>query len=130
MVFSKMKKKKINILNLKFLMEIKSILKILLAISIITISISFNCKINSNDKCPINTVCNESGICVCDSFIYGENCDKKLSDLGSLSLNKGISLSNYLTLVSLLSISLPLILITGLFLIFIFLKGRDGTYTT
>lgn len=111
-------------------MEIKSIFIIILAISLITITISFNCKVNKNDNCIINTICNESGICVCDSFYYGENCDKKLSDIASLNLNKGISLSNYLSLVLLLSILLPIILISGLFLIFIFLKGRDGTYTT
>jgi len=108
----------------------KNILKILLGITIITFAFTFNCKINTNDKCPINTVCNESGICVCDIFFYGENCDKKLSEIASLNLNKGISLSNYLTLILLLAILLPVILISGLFLIFIFLKGRDGTYTT
>ena len=98
--------------------------------SILCICLNFNCRIDSNYKCENNTICNESGICVCDNFFYGENCDKKLNDIGSLNLNKGISLSNYLTLVLLLSILLPIILITGLFLIFIFLKGRDGTYTT
>lgn len=108
----------------------KTILKIMLAVSMITFVINFNCKTNANDSCPMNTICNESGICVCDSFFYGENCDKKLSDIASLNLNKGISLSNYLTLILLLSILLPIILISGLFLIFIFLKGRDGTYTT
>jgi len=111
-------------------MEMKLILKINLAISLIAISISLNCKINANDKCPVNTVCNESGICVCDSFFYGENCEKKLGDIASLSLNNGISIGNYITLVSVLSILLPIIFITGLFLIFLLLKGRDATYTT
>lgn len=110
-------------------MEMKTILRIIIAITLISISFSFNCKINTDDKCPINTVCNESGICVCDNFMYGENCDKKLNDIASLNIIKGITLSNYLTMVLFLSIMLPIILISGLFLIFIFLKGRDGTYT-
>jgi len=62
--------------------------------------------------------------------MYGNNCEKKLSDISSLNINKGVSLESYLTLIILLSILLPIMLIIGLFLIFLFLKGRDGTYTT
>ena len=111
-------------------MEKKTILQFMLAISLISMSFSFNCKININDECPINTVCNESGICVCDNFMFGESCDRKLSDISNLNIIKGITLSNYLTVVLMLSLVFPIILVSGLFLIFIFLKGRDSTYTT
>jgi len=93
------------------------------------ISFGFNCQVNKDDKCPSKTVCNESGICVCETFMYGENCDKKIIDTASFNINKGMTLNSYITLVLLISILLPAILIIGLFLIFIFLKGRDGTYT-
>jgi hypothetical protein len=111
-------------------MDKRRILVIFIFISIIGICLNFNCKINIRDKCETNTICNESGICVCNNFMYGNNCEKKLSDISSLNINKGVSLESYLTLIILLSILLPIMLIIGLFLIFLFLKGRDGTYTT
>lgn len=89
---------------------------------------NFNCKKNTNDKCLENTICNESGICVCNDFHFGINCEKKLQNLTSLSLNKGLESTSFLTIVLCISILSPVTLALGFFLIFIFLKGRDGTY--
>lgn len=106
------------------------IAKILIICCFINIVLNFNCRINSNDKCSNNTLCNESGICVCEKFKYGENCDKILSDISVLNLNNGISSGSYLTIILCISLIMPAGLIVGFFLIFLFLKGRDWTYST
>ena len=82
------------------------------------------------DKCSNNTICNESGICVCDKYLYGENCENILKDSKTLNVNKGFALSIYYTIVLSLSLILPFILLLGMIMIFIFLKGRDSTYIT
>jgi hypothetical protein len=73
-------------------------------------------------------MCNESGICVCKDFYYGSDCEKKLSIQESVNINKGMESGNFFTIILCLSILSPISLVLGFILIFIFLKGRDGTY--
>lgn len=99
-----------------------------LIFSLVSKSLSFNCRINPNDICEFNTICNESGICVCNDFYYGEKCEKKLENLDSININKGIGTGGFLTWVLCLTLIGPVSLILGFYIIFIFLKGRDATY--
>lgn len=107
----------------------KILFLILVYFSVFSLCINLNCKINSNYTCGNNTMCNESGICVCKDFFYGSDCDKKLSSQESININKGIKSESFLAVVLCISILSPFTLVLGFFLIFIFLKGRDGTYS-
>ena len=96
--------------------------------SIFSVCLNFNCRKSTNDICGDNTMCNESGICVCNDFHFGESCEKKLPNLNSVNLNTGMSSGSFEALVLCLTLISPFSLILGLILIFAFLKGRDGTY--
>ena len=108
---------------------VKKILYVLvLYFSIFSVCLNFNCRKSTNDICGNNTMCNESGICVCKDFHFGESCEKKLPNLYSINLSSGMSSGSFETLVLCITLISPVSLIVGFILIFIFLKGRDGTY--
>ena len=106
----------------------KIIFLILIYFSIFSFCVNFNCRKNSTDICGNNTFCNESGICVCNNFYFGINCEKKLSDNDSVKINEGIESGSFTLMILCLSIISPFSFVLGFFLMFIFLKGRDGTY--
>lgn len=89
----------------------------------------FNCKRNADiDKCNSNnnTICSDSGVCVCSQYYYGQNCDKILQNSNSLLVySSGFSLSGYIGLIVGLVISFPVVLVTGLLIIYFTLKDRD-----
>lgn len=102
-------------------------MKVFLFLSLIALAFSYNClKEPNNYPCPKNSFCNKSGICACNQFYYGDNCEKILSNADSLNrVSIGFGQSGFLGLVFGISFSFPIFLVIGLIIIYYALKGRE-----
>ncbi len=102
-------------------------MRVIFFFSLLTITICYNClKEPNNYPCPKNSYCNKSGICACNQFYYGDNCEKILSNSDSLNrVTIGFGQSGFLGLVFGVSFTFPLILVVGLIVIYYTLKGRE-----
>jgi hypothetical protein len=102
-------------------------MKAFILFSLLTITICYNClKEPNNYPCPKNSYCNKSGICACNQFYFGNNCDKILPNYNSLNtVTIGFGQSGYLGLIFGISFTFPLVLVIGLIVIYYALKGRE-----
>lgn len=107
-----------------------NIIKLIIIILVLTnlgLTINFNCKINPDiNKCTNNTICSDSGLCVCSQYYYGSNCDKVLQNSNTLNIySTGLSLGSFIGIVVGLSVTFPVFLVGGLLIIYYSLKDRD-----
>ena len=106
---------------------LKRFLCVLVILNFLNLCFAFNCKINPDlNKCQNNTMCSETGLCICPQFYYGPNCDILLPDSKSMSIHEtGLTAGSFIGIVSGLVVSFPVLLVAGLVLIFYTLKDRD-----
>jgi hypothetical protein len=77
--------------------------------------------------CPVNSICNPSGMCICNQYYYGNNCEKSLSSVKNVKLiTQGIFAFTYYGMISAMIVIFGIILIVGMLIIYF--KFKDKTY--
>ena len=87
----------------------------------------FNCRKNPIlNKCPQNSWCNPSGLCICNTYFYGSNCELSIYTSYNLQITKnGISMELYNGMIIGFILCYVFVLIIGLLIIYFKLKDKD-----
>ncbi len=87
----------------------------------------FNCRKNpQEDKCPNNSWCNPTGLCICNEFYFGVTCEINISNSKTLEImREGIPISTYWGMVAGFIVGFLAFLFIGLLIIYCVYKDKN-----